>query len=99
MTSSCDGWLQLSTRPPTQQVEEEPITRMRTFSPFCRAWVTLGSVAGAGRAGTSQGGLIGGATGGTLASSACGAAIKRQEVQREFFQIRATFRAIPLPMR
>ncbi len=48
---------------------------MRTFSPFCSAAVTLGSVAGAAMsvAGTSQGGLIGGAAGGAPRSSARGA--------------------------
>ena len=54
---------------------------MRTFSPFCSAAVTLGSVAGAAMsiAGTSQGGLIGGAAGGAPRSSArAGTGIKSQ---------------------
>src|ERR1700730_3641488 len=53
---------------PYPSVEDEPIARMRTFSPFCSAAVMLGSVAGAAIsvAGTSQGGLIGGAAGGAL---------------------------------
>ena len=49
------------------------------------------------------GGLIGGATGGTLASSACGAAIKRQKsaaANPAFLpNPPAPFRAILLPMR
>ena len=90
---------------PYPSVEDEPIARIRTFSPFCRAWVTMGSVAGAAMsaAGTSQGGLIGGATGGAPRSSAREAGIKRQASARAraacLPKPPAIFRAIPPPMR
>lgn len=89
---------------PYPSVEDEPIARMRTFSPLCSAAITLGSVAGAAMsiAGTSQGGLIGGARG-APSSSARGASIKRQTSARAkaacLAKPPAIFRAIPLSMR
>jgi len=53
----------LADEAPLPSVEEEPIAKIRAFSPFWRADAKLGSVAGAAMScpGTSQGGLKGGA--------------------------------------